>query len=155
MEIHYLNGGYCRQLMALVDRRTWRFEKFHALFVAIRHPREGWLLIDTGYSDRFVAATRRWPYRLYRWATPATSAGNVRDILRRARIDPDEVRQIIVTHFHADHIGGVRDFPRARFVHHADALAPLQALAPLAQVRRAFLPDLLPEIGRASWWERV
>lgn len=144
MDIRFFNGGSCRQLMALVDRRTWRLARFHAVFVAVCHPDRGWMLIDTGYSDRFVEATRRWPSRLYRWATPATTVGSTRAILQAAGIPPDEVGQIIVTHFHADHIGGLRDFPEARFIHHAGALEPLRRLGALAQTHHAFLPDLVP-----------
>lgn len=144
METRFFNGGHCRQLLALVDRRSWRWVKFHAVFLAIRHPREGWVLIDTGYGGRFAAATRRWPFRLYRWATPATMAGTPSDTLRRAGIDPQEIRHVVITHFHADHIGGLADFPPARVHFHADAWHPLAALRPFRQVHSAFLPELVP-----------
>ena len=104
MEVRFFNGGSCVQVQALVDRRSGRLARFHAVFLAVRHPREGWVLIDTGYSDRFRDATRRFPRRLYRWATPARAAGNTGDLVRAAGIDPAEVRTVIVTHFHADHV---------------------------------------------------
>jgi glyoxylase-like metal-dependent hydrolase (beta-lactamase superfamily II) len=144
METRFFNGGHCRQLLALIDRRTWRFVRFHAVFLAVRHPRAGWVLIDTGYGGRFPAASRRWPHRLYRWATPATMTEPVTDTLRRAGIAPEEIRHVVVTHFHADHIGGLADFPQAEFHHHADAWQTLAALSGLRQVRAAFLPDLVP-----------
>ena len=61
MEVRFFNGGYCRQLLALIDRRSWRWVEFHAVFLAVRHPREGWVLIDTGYGGRFAEATQAWP----------------------------------------------------------------------------------------------
>lgn len=144
METRFFNGGYCRQLLALVDRRTFRFVRFHAVFLAVRHPQFGWILIDTGYGGRFVAATQRWPYRLYRWATPATMAGTTSDALRRAGIDPHEINHVVITHFHADHIGGLAEFPHARIHHHADAWHTLAALKPFRQLHCAYLPALVP-----------
>ncbi len=144
MELRFFNGGYCRQLLALVDRRSWRWVKFQAVFFAVRHPAEGWVLVDTGYGDRFPAATRDWPYRLYRLATPATMAGTTSAILQGSGIDPTQIRHVIITHFHADHIGGLAEFPRARIHYHADAWQPLVGLSPYRQVRAAFLPSLVP-----------
>jgi len=144
MEVRFFNGGYCRQLLALVDRRSWRWVKFQAVFLAVRHPVEGWVLIDTGYGGRFIEATRAWPYRLYRWATPATTAGATRETLRQAGINPSEIRHVVITHFHADHIGGLADFPHARVHFHAAAWPALARLKPFRQVHSAFLPKLVP-----------
>jgi glyoxylase-like metal-dependent hydrolase (beta-lactamase superfamily II) len=138
-------GGYCRQLLAMIDRRSLRLVKFQAVFFAIHHRREGWILVDTGYGTRFQAATQRFPYRFYRWVTPATAKGSTSDQLKAAGIDPAEIRHVVVTHFHADHIGGLAEFPGATIHFHADALHPLRALSPLRQVRSAFLPELVPD----------
>jgi glyoxylase-like metal-dependent hydrolase (beta-lactamase superfamily II) len=144
METRFFNGGHCGQLLALIDRRSWRWVRFHAVFFAVRHPQHGWVLIDTGYGGRFAEATRRWPYLLYRWATPATMDGTVGDALRTASIDPNEIRHVIITHFHADHIGGLAEFPQAQIHYHAEAWRPLAALTPFKQVHAAFLPALVP-----------
>lgn len=140
----FFNGGFCRQLFYLVDRKTWRWGRFQAVFLAIAHPRLGWVLVDTGYGSRFKDATRRFPHRFYRWATPATCPLGTAEQLRLAGIEPEAVRHVIMTHFHADHAGGLADFPHARVHYHEGALSTLQSLSPLRQVRAAFLPELMP-----------
>ena len=144
LRIHYLNGGYCRHLLASIDGRTLRMVKSHAVFLAIEHPELGWIVCDTGYGTRFFEATRGWPYRLYRWATPVSLRGTAASALAAIGVRPDEVRHVIVTHFHADHVGGLGEFTRARIYYHEDALAPLVAGTPFQQTRAAFLPSLVP-----------
>ena len=143
--IKAFEGGYCRQLLAMVDRRSWRIVRFQAVFLALKHQTEGWVLVDAGYGLRFHEATSRFPYRFYRWATPTTTAETTTSILERAGIRAEDIRHVIVTHFHADHIGGLSEFPNAQVHFHADALEPLQRLPAWRQVRAAFLPQLVPE----------
>ena len=71
-------------------------------------------------------------------------AGLTGETLRQAQIDPREIRHVIVTHFHADHIGGLAEFHHARIHYHEDALISLTSLPPLRQVHAAFLPKLVP-----------
>jgi len=145
IEVHYLNGGHCSQWLCAIDGRSFRRVRFHAVFLAFRHPRKGWIICDTGYGARFFDATRRLPFRFYRWATPVTPRGATAAALAPLGVRPAEVRHVIITHFHADHIGGLDEFPNARVHCHEHALAPLRALNAFAQTRAAFLPALLPK----------
>lgn len=144
LRVHYLNGGYCRHLLAFIDGRTLRMVRFEAVFLAINHPSFGWIVCDTGYGTRFFEATRTWPSRLYRWATPVSLREPVAVTLARIGVVPEEVQHLIITHFHADHIGGLAEFPNARVYYHEHALAPLLGCTPLRQTRAAFLPTLVP-----------
>lgn len=143
-EVRAFEGGYCRQLLAMVDRRSWRMVRFQAVFLALRHRREGWVLVDTGYGARFHEATQRFPARFYRWATPVSPLGSTAAQLESAGIRAAEIRHVIVTHFHADHVGGLAEFPQARIHYHNGALDTLQRLSPIKQVRAAFLAGLVP-----------
>lgn len=144
LEVLFVNGGSCRHLLAAINGRTLRSVTFHAVLLAIRHPELGWIVVDTGYGERFFSATRRWPYRLYRWATPVTLRGSTASALAKVGVKADEVRHLILTHFHADHIGGLNEFPRAQVYYHEDAWGPLERLTPFRQTRAAFLPALVP-----------
>jgi glyoxylase-like metal-dependent hydrolase (beta-lactamase superfamily II) len=118
--------------------------RFHAVFLALHHSTMGWVLVDTGYGARFKEASQRLPYRFYRWTTPATSAGTASSLLKRAGVRAENVAHVVITHFHADHIGGLAEFPEALVHFKSDALDALQKASPLRQTRSAFLPGLVP-----------
>jgi len=114
--------------------------------VLLEHPQHGRVLFDTGYSQRFFSASARWPYRLYRHATPVTltEPGGIAAHLLARGIEPESVRHVIVSHWHADHIGGLADFPGAAVLTHPEAWASTRGLAGFGALRRALLPELIP-----------
>ncbi|MDG0794115.1 MBL fold metallo-hydrolase [Cohnella ginsengisoli] len=65
--------------------------------------------------------------------------------LEKLGIRADEIGTVILSHFHADHIAGARDFPNARFLYPEAAYAPLRRLGPFRSTRAGFLPGLLPD----------
>src|SRR5437763_6254241 len=117
--VRFLNSGYCGQWSYLAGRRTFGWTRFYAVFVYLEHPEHGPALIDTGYSPHFIRATRTFPVRLYRWVTPVR-LDPLRDawaILSAQGLAPEKIRQVFVSHFHGDHIAGLRHFPQTRFVY--------------------------------------
>jgi glyoxylase-like metal-dependent hydrolase (beta-lactamase superfamily II) len=148
VELSILAAGFCRQLhSAVFPREGWRVVPFRALFALLRHPTEGIVLIDTGYAEPFFTATRRYPYRLYALALPVVlpTGESAVDQLRARGIAPEDVRTIVISHFHADHIAGLRDFPEATFVSSRRAYDAVRELTGVAATRRAFVPELLPD----------
>lgn len=129
--------------------------RFHATAILLEHPTHGRVLFDTGYSSRFFAETARWPYRLYRWLTPVTltEPGGIIEALRQRGIAPETVRHILVSHWHADHIGGLRDFPWATIHTNRLAWESVQGIRGFAALQRALLPGLVPEdaASRMRW----
>jgi glyoxylase-like metal-dependent hydrolase (beta-lactamase superfamily II) len=144
--VSFFNSGYCRQLGYLAGRRSWGPTRFYGVFVYLEHPEHGRALVDTGYAPEFWEATRSFPERLYRWATPANldPLGDAAAILRRRGIEPETIDRIFVSHFHGDHIAGLRRFPGARFVYRRAAYEALLGVSTWRQVRQAFLAKLLP-----------
>jgi len=148
VKLRLLAAGACKHPEALTLRGgTARPAAFPAGFACIEHPEHGIVLFDTGYSSRFFAETARLPAALYRWITPVTyrEEDSAAHQLRAIGIEPRDVRTIVLSHFHADHIGGARDFPAAQFVYSEEAYRAVAGLGKLASVRAGFLPGLLPD----------
>jgi glyoxylase-like metal-dependent hydrolase (beta-lactamase superfamily II) len=117
-----------------------------ALVALIRHPRHGWGLFDTGYAPRVPQALTVWPFVAYRWVAPMTvaSAGAVAAQLPRFGLTAGDIAWIVVSHFHADHVGGLEDFPRARFIASRSAYDDIRTRTGCSALRRAFVPSLMP-----------
>ncbi|GEM_PF-168914 len=89
-----------------------------ALFAVIAHPKMGIILFDTGHHTRFYQATRDFPYRLHSILTPCDlkEENNAANQITKIGIKPDDVKTIIISHGHADHIPGIIDFPNAKII---------------------------------------
>jgi len=113
----YLNyAGYCYAKEShAIQNGSNRQIKFHALFGLIKHPQQGWILYDTGYTRRFYTATRNFPHSIYAGITRVvvTETDEVKHQLQSLGLSTSDIRHIIITHFHADHIGGLKDFDDA------------------------------------------
>ncbi|NTW02245.1 MAG: MBL fold metallo-hydrolase [Oscillochloris sp.] len=118
-----------------------------ALVALIGHPKHGWTLFDTGYAPRMLEVTHHLPWRLYRLATPLhirPEQAAVRQIAGYG-LAPADIGRVIISHFHADHVAGLRDFPGVPLIATAPALESIAGLRGLAALRRAHIPALLPD----------
>ncbi|MFE5321156.1 MBL fold metallo-hydrolase [Paenibacillus sp. NPDC056579] len=143
-----LSGGYCtHKEWVTIQGGSSRTVPFPALFALIEHPRLGPVLFDTGYTERFFQETVRMPYSLYRRMTPVyyTPQDSAAYQLRQRGIEPEDVRIIILSHFHADHIAGLRDFPNAAFVYLQEAYDAVRFRSGWSAVLAGYLPGLLPD----------
>ncbi|MDP7033928.1 MAG: MBL fold metallo-hydrolase [Planctomycetota bacterium] len=147
-KIEILQAGYCVHPEHVV-LRTWKFSpmRFPSMFAVIEHPREGVVLFDTGYSQRFLEQTQRFPECLYRWVTPPTidPEESALSQLSKRGIGPGDVRLVVISHFHADHVSALADFPRARYLHFPEAWESVRHRRGFGAVRKGFLPGLIPE----------
>lgn len=153
-EVTLFTTGYTPQPYFLAERGQGRGRQaFHALCALIRHPRHGLFLFDTGYAPRFLAATADYPYRLYGKLSPVVVSESltIRAQLAALGIPAEEIRGIVVSHFHADHVAGLRDFPRAEFIVSRRACDAVAGRKGWSAVSRAFIPALLPD----DWKSRV
>jgi len=96
--------------------------------VVVRHP-QGLLLIDTGLGQEIEQQfAEEMPWTL-RWLTSFENPAPARDQLQAAGIHPSEVREILLTHLHWDHAGGIKDFPQARVWHPQEGIEEALAIA--------------------------
>lgn len=153
VSVSVVDTGFCTARSNLVASGTgWQEVACHAPAFLLRHPEHGAILFDTGYAPRLLDAFAHWPDRLYKYATPTTPGEPAVQQLARCGVAPDDVATIIVSHLHADHVAGLRDFPDAAFVVSREALALQQRSRGIDSVRRGILQRLFPEdfVARAS-----
>lgn len=145
-------AGYCKhcERMTLQNGRIKQCD-YPALCALIKHPEQGYILFDTGYSERFYQLTQKFPFSLYRHLTPVVLKKSLKQQLEEQNIHASEIRSIVISHFHADHIGGLKDFPNAQFFCHPQALNDIRDKKGIKALLKGFLPDLLPK----DFYERV
>jgi glyoxylase-like metal-dependent hydrolase (beta-lactamase superfamily II) len=92
-------------------------------------------------------ATEQWPYSLYRRATPLYIHRDLAVInqLPRLGLGVGDIQRVLLSHFHADHLAGLRDFPAAEVLAPRAAFEDVAARHGISALRRAFLPALLPD----------
>ena len=154
LRYHLLDTGYCLTSEHLMMRGGARRQvRCHSTVALLQHPKRGWFLLDAGYAPRMLAVTRRLPYRLYRLATPLRLRPDLAVVsqLPRFGLSPSDIRMVVISHFHADHVAGLRDFPTATLVAAAAAYRDVRGRRGINALRRAFIPSLLPHdfTGRA------
>lgn len=120
---------------------------FKALWGLIKHPKEGFILFDTGYTNRFYKATSNYPNKIYAQITKVSISHEreVKTQLIANGINPESIKHVFISHFHADHIGGLRDFPNATFHASKKALKQLYSIPKILGFTKGILKDLLPE----------
>ncbi|HEY2686695.1 MAG TPA: MBL fold metallo-hydrolase [Steroidobacteraceae bacterium] len=142
-----LETGYCLHPEASSRLgASWKACEFPALVALLRHPTQGWMLFDTGYGQAFVDATRRLPEAAYRWVTPVrwTPKNSAIAQIHALDIEPGDIKTILISHFHGDHVGALNDFPHALPWCSRAAWEDLHARSRMSALVHGLLPSLAP-----------
>jgi len=147
VKVNFFSAGYCTHPEKIVIKDgSSKSTRFFATFALIEHPERGLMLFDTGYSERFYTETKYFPFNIYAKITPVYFKEENSSVfqLKQLGINPDDIKLIILSHFHADHIGGVKDFPNAEFLCYKSAYEEIKGKKNLPALKKGFLPGLLP-----------
>lgn len=122
---------------------SWRPIDLAVRYGMFDHPQKGRCLVDTGYNARVTAGARSAPLRAY--------AAAIRPRLQSAVLPAHAPRAstILLTHFHADHVSALLDYPDAAIVADGRALDHFLAAGWFARVRCGVFDELLPRDLRA------
>ena len=136
--------GFCRQRAWFADRSSFfRFIRFPAMIAIIRHPALGTLLFDTGYGRALEESVSA---RAYRSMLPFSLPDSERLPARLVQFGVSRVDRVFLSHFHPDHIGGLRDVPGVpEILHSRPGLSKLRSLRGVSLRRSAFFAELLPD----------
>ncbi|MBZ9660987.1 MBL fold metallo-hydrolase [Mesorhizobium sp. ESP-6-4] len=148
MRIVFANSAWVSAAERLILRGgRWQSVRLRVRYGLFFHPTAGPVLIDTGYTSEALSGERRSrTLRLYgALLKPELNADEqVLPVLRRFDLSPDDIRTIIVTHFHADHISGLSLFRNARFIASDAAWARVKARGPGRNLRHGVFAELFP-----------
>jgi len=143
-EIRFYKTGFCKHIEKMaVSGGKLASVPFHAMVAFIQTP-QGRILYDTGYSKHFFDATKKFPELLYAMTTPVTLEKSASEIVEQDQIGP--IDYVFISHFHADHIAGLKDFPNSQIICSKKALSLMQSKdhSRFYKTRKGLLPALLP-----------
>lgn len=123
MKLYFVSTGYGKVPLGLFVQGGGRKKVRFPMLCAVIERDEGLVLFDTGIGTRIAEDFRPLAHRgnwLFSKAVMRTEFDPARDALVNQMpalgLDPADVRYAVISHLHWDHAGGMRDFPRSRFI---------------------------------------
>lgn len=141
--------GSCSQLEKVsLKSGQWKKVKFPALVGLIHHNKYGYILFDTGYSSVFTEETKSLSSKIYKLITPISfkKEDDLWVQLSDKGIKKEDISYCIISHYHADHIAGLKDLHHStKIITYRPAYEHIRALKGIKALKEAFIPELLPE----------
>src|SRR5699024_8628464 len=146
-KITKFTAGYCTHISCMTTQGTgFNVCKFPAGIFLLSVNNHLWLW-DTGYSNHFMDATRNNIFAIYRKTTPVYFNLSERIVtqLQEQGITGQDLKGIILSHYHGDHIAGLKDFPNVPIICSGQGWQQLKPKKGFAALRKAFVPELMPD----------
>lgn len=144
-EIKYYNCGYCtNNLKIVLKKHKKEIKRFPAGVFLMNHPIKGYVLFDTGYSTDIYDIG--WKGKLYTLLNPTYVNTNdqINMQLENDNIKCSEIKLLVLSHLHPDHIGCVKYFKNAQIVISEEAFNTYKS----NKIRYLIFNKLLPD-----WFE--
>lgn len=138
--------GYCLHPGCMALRGAgWRVCRFPSRVWLIEANNRRWLW-DTGYARYFTEETSNGIFWLYRKITPVYCEPEEEILFQLASkgLSPGDISGIILSHFHGDHIAGLRDFPSVPAICSGEGWSKIRRLRGIRALKQAFIPGLIP-----------
>lgn len=146
VKLSILQVGYCTHPACMALKGAGRHPHVFPARCYLLETSRGAYLWDTGYAEHFEDATAHGVYRLYARVTPVhfDCADALSSQLAARGISPRDIRGVLLSHFHADHLAGLKDFPGVPVWCSGEGWACVRDRRGVGALRRGFLPGLLP-----------
>ncbi|MEO6360079.1 MAG: MBL fold metallo-hydrolase [Sphingomicrobium sp.] len=148
MEPEFPISAYvCAPEWPLMRGGRWRRVRVPVRYGFFVHPVAGPVLIDTGYTTKVTTGKRAIDLWLYAAVLrpQLVEDAQLEPFLRARGFALEDVRAVVLTHFHADHISAARDLPNARFYASGSAYRQLLQWSHWKRTRHGVFLDLLPK----------
>lgn len=158
IDFHLLSIGACRHPEFMTIKGGQFCEaNFPALVGLIIHSEYGAILFDTGYDAEFFKATQKFPEKLYRLSLPIDFKpdNSIENNLQKYGLKISDIKIIILSHFHGDHIAGLKNFPNAKIYCAKSGLLNMFKGSRFSRTQNGLLNQLLPDDinARAKFFE--
>lgn len=149
VEIDLLRVGHCTHPERMVLPKGYNFKPlvFPSICALMKHEKQGYSLFDTGYSPFFFSASEKFPLSIYQKVTPVSllPSEDILSQLQQRDIGADQVSTIFISHFHGDHVAGLKYFENSKFVYFDQAWSTIKNKRRFAALLAGFLPALIPD----------
>ena len=140
-DIQTFSCGYCEQYEKFIAKSgKWEKIKFpaNAFLIPIT---DGFILFDTGYPANFDDYKKEFLVNLYSKILPTNinSRTSCYSQLKTKGININNIKYIFISHFHPDHIGGLKDFKEQKFLCSKNEYNSLRGIR--KNFAELFLPD--------------
>jgi glyoxylase-like metal-dependent hydrolase (beta-lactamase superfamily II) len=142
--IELLQVGCVRQRGALVGMNVRALVDIPVSVALIRHPERGFILFDTGYGTPVLNGGGALPLYRHLLGISLPDEARIDAQLKQRGIDANDLALIILSHGHADHVGGLADLPPRPMIWSRGTKHGFAAPGTLSRLRYGLFRSLLP-----------